>query len=256
MTRVDTDSARRTEKHAVDVDITDPQPPRGLDPRTAILLLVATSIAVMQVDGARWMPAAFAVGLTLTVWERAWRRALTLLVTVGVLAALESWLPIVWPNAVTTTAGVGASYLLRFVLVAAIGAHLIATTTPTRLSASLRAWRVPRPIAVTLGVMVRFFPVVANEAHAVLEAMRLRGLVNARGVARHPLRAAEQFVVPMIAASLRASDDLSAAAILRGLGSHRTPVPLVPPRFGLGDLLVVLFAAALATTTLLLRAVT
>ncbi|KTR93959.1 cobalt transporter [Microbacterium testaceum] len=205
----------------------------------------------MQVDGVRWMPAAFVVGLTLTIWERAWRRVLTLLVTVGVLAALGFWLPIVWPNAVTTTTGVGASYMLRFVLVAAIGAHLVVTTTPTRLSASLRAWRVPRPISVTLGVMVRFFPVVANEARAVLDAMRLRGLVGARGIARHPLRSVERFVVPMIAASLRASEDLSAAAILRGLGSHRTPVPLVPPRFGLGDLLVLVLAAALAAVTLL-----
>ncbi|WP_314451025.1 energy-coupling factor transporter transmembrane component T [uncultured Microbacterium sp.] len=251
MTRVDVDGTRRTGMHAVGVDIARSRPTPGLDPRTAILLLVATSVAVMQVDGVRWMPAAFVVGLALTIWERAWRRALTLLVAVGVLAALGFWLPIVWPNAVTATTGVGASYMLRFVLVAAIGAHLVATTTPTRLSASLRAWRVPRPIAVTVGVMVRFFPVVANEARAVLDAMRLRGLLGARGVARHPLRSVERFVVPMIAASLRASEDLSAAAILRGLGSHRTPVPLVPPRFGLGDLLVILLTAALAAIILL-----
>lgn len=253
MSTIDVDGTRRASALAVGVGVEAPPRPRGLDPRAAIVLIVATSVAIMQVDGVRWMPSTLVLVVVLTVWERAWRRLVSELVTVAVLAALAFWLPVVWPHPVSVALGVGAAYMLRFVLVAAIAAHLVATTTPTRLSAALRAWHVPRPIAVMLGVMLRFFPVVANEARAVLDAMRLRGLVGARGISRHPLRAVERFVVPMVAASLRASEDLSAAAILRGLGSHRVPVPLVPPRFGSGDLLILLLGAALAAATLLLK---
>ncbi|MGO2747138.1 energy-coupling factor transporter transmembrane component T family protein [Mycetocola reblochoni] len=251
MTPIDVDGTRRASALAVGVEA--PPRPRGLDPRAAIVLIVATSVVIMQVDGVRWMPAALVLVIALTMWEGAWRRLVSELVTVAVLAAFAFWLPVVWQHPVSATLGVGAAYMLRFVLVAAVAAHLVATTTPTRMSAALRAWHVPRPVAVMLGVMLRFFPVVANEARAVLDAMRLRGLVGARGVTRHPLRAVERFVVPMIAASLRGSEDLSAAAILRGLGSHRVPVPLVPPRFGAGDLLVLLLVVALVTATLLLK---
>jgi energy-coupling factor transport system permease protein len=83
--------------------------------------------------------------------------------------------------------------------------------------------------------MLRFFPTVMGEAVAVLDAMRLRGLAGGRGLARHPVRSLERFAVPMIAASLRASEDLSASAVLRGLGSRRRPSAMFPPRFGLPD---------------------
>ncbi|MGC3955519.1 MAG: ATP-binding cassette domain-containing protein [Propionicimonas sp.] len=139
-----------------------------------------------------------------------------------------------WPNPVTAIVALACSYLIRFVAAIGVGAHLIATTSPTALAAGLRAWRAPRPIAVTLAVMLRFFPVVNAEATAVLDAMRLRGLAGATGILRHPILTLERFTVPMIAASLRASEDLSASAILRGLGSHRKPTAMYPPRFGDG----------------------
>ncbi len=100
--------------------------------------------------------------------------------------------------------------------------------------------------------MLRFFPVVAAETAAVLDAMRLRGLVGPRGLARHPLLTLERFTVPMIAASLRASEDLASSAILRGLGSHRTPTAMHPPRPGPADLVLVLVVAVLTTAALTL----
>ncbi|MFT4167380.1 MAG: energy-coupling factor transporter transmembrane component T [Microlunatus sp.] len=226
----------------------------GLDPRTKILLVVVCSIAVMSPGGLRYVPAALVVAVGLALWEGAWRRVIGLVGTATVMWGLGWLLPLWWPSPVTAIVSLACVYLIRFTVAIGVGMHVIATTSPTQLAAAFRVWRVPRPIAVTLAVMLRFFPVVSAEATAVLDAMRLRGLVGTRGLLRHPVLTLERFTVPMIAASLRASEDLSASAILRGLGSHRTPTCMLPPRFGAADLVVGLGLAGLTAAALTLPA--
>lgn len=214
--------------------------------------MLLVSVAVMSPGGLWLVPAGILLAVVLAASERAWSRV-ALILLAAIVMYLFGWvLPAIWSNPVVTILAIGCGYLIRFVAAVGVGGHLIATTSPTQLSAALRAWRLPRAISVTLAVMLRFFPVVAAESAAVLDAMRLRGLTGARGFARHPILSLERFTVPMIAASLRASEDLSASAILRGLGSRRTPVSLDPPRFGWRDLGLVALLAALVVASLLL----
>lgn len=224
---------------------------QALDPRTKIILVILVSTAVMSPGGLRFVPAALALAVGLAVWEGAWRRALALPAAAAAMWVIGWLLPLWWPNALTAIVSIACVYLIRFVVAIGVGMHLIATTSPTQLSAAFRAWRVPRAISVTLAVMIRFFPVVASEAAAVLDAMRLRGLTGATGFLRHPILSLERFTVPMIAASLRASEDLSASAILRGLGSRRTPTSMTPPRFGAPDLALLLAVSGLAVWAML-----
>lgn len=225
---------------------------RGLDPRSKILLVLIVSLAVMSPGGLVFVPAGIVLATVLAVTERAWSRALLILGAAVAMYLLGWVLPVIWANPVVTVIAIGCGYLIRFIAAFGVGAHLIATTSPTQLSAALRAWHLPRAISVTLAVMLRFFPVVAAESSAVLDAMRLRGLVGITGLARHPILSMERFTVPMIAASLRASEDLSASAILRGLGSRHRPVSLDPPRFGWPDLGLLFALAVLAAASLLL----
>lgn len=222
----------------------------GLDPRTKIVLVLVVSAVVMSPGGLVFVPAALALAVGLAVWEGAWGRAGGLAAIAVAMWVLGWIVPLWWTNPVTAILSLASTYLIRFVAAIGVGMHLIATTSPTKLSAAFRAWRMPRAIAVTLAVMMRFFPVVAAESSAVLDAMRLRGLIGTRGLLRHPVLSIERFTVPMIAASLRASEDLSASAILRGLGSRRTPTTMDPPRFGVADLILVLVVVAVAAASL------
>lgn len=226
----------------------------GLDPRSKILLVLACSIAVMSPGGLRFVPFALLLAVGLALTERAWPRAALLVGIAAAMWVLGWMLPLWWPNAFTAIVSLACTYLIRFAAAIGVGAHLIATTSPTQLAAALRAWRIPRAISVTLAVMLRFFPVVSAEAASVLDAMRLRGLTGATGLLRRPVLTLERFTVPMIAASLRASEDLSASAILRGLGSRRAPTAMRPPRLGPADAVLLLAVAALTVATLILPA--
>jgi len=234
-------------------EIVSARPP-GLDPRTKIVLIAVAGLVLMSPGGLRFVPPALLLGAGLAAWEGAWRRLIGVIAATAVAGALGWLLPLWWANGLTLTVSAASAYLIRFVAIAGIGMHLLATTSPTQLSAALRASRAPRPIAVTMAVMLRFFPVVATEAVAVLDAMRLRGLAGVGGFVRHPILSLERFTVPMIASSLRASEDLSASAILRGLGSRRPPTTMIPPRFGLADLALVVIVAALTAAAVVLPA--
>ena len=63
---------------------------------------------------------------------------------------------------------------------------------------------------------------------------------------RHPLDGIEKLVVPVLAASARSADELSAAALIRGLGSGGRPTIVDRLRFGAADAVLLVLAAALA----------
>lgn len=221
----------------------------GLDPRTKVLAVALTSVVVLAPGGMQFVPAGILLGIGLALSERAWLRAVALPLAAGGLAGLVYLLPQIATGPLVTIAAIGSSYALRFVVVAGIAMHLVATVPPTRMSAAFRAWHLPRGLSVTSSVMLRFFPVVAAETRAVIDAMRLRGLAGVGGMMRHPVLAMERFAVPVIASTLRVGEDLSASAILRGLGSPHRPTSMHPPRLMWSDALFALLMAALAVAS-------
>ncbi|GAA3378556.1 energy-coupling factor transporter transmembrane component T [Streptomyces sannanensis] len=223
----------------------------ALDPRTGVVILLAASIAIMGPGGIRYVPAALAAGVLLALYERAWRRAIGLPAAAVAAAVVAYLLPRLAPWPVLGIVGVTAEFTLRLVAVGGIAAHLAQTVTPTRFTAALRSARVPSAFTVSGAVMLRFVPTILAEAKAVRDAMRLRGLGGLPAMLRRPVRSIEYFIVPLMASSLRSAEDLSASALLRGLGSQPRPTSIHPPKFGLPDVVALLGAMLLAGATVL-----
>lgn len=223
----------------------------GLDPRTAVLILLAASIAILAPGGGRFIPAVLIGGVLLAIFERAWRRALGLPAAAAVTAAAAYLLPLAAASPILGLIGVLAAYTLRLVAVGGIAAHLIRTIPPTRFIVALRSMRVPSVFTVPSAVMLRFAPTIVAEAQAVRDAMRLRGLGGRWALLRHPVRSIEYFTVPLIASSLRVAEDLSASALLRGLGSQARPTTMRPLRFGPADTMAAATVAVLVAASVL-----
>lgn len=97
-------------------------------------------------------------------------------------------------------------------------------------------------------VVVRFFPMAVRELRAIIQAMTLRGLKpGAWSAMRHPMRTGEYVVIPFLASAARIADELSAAAIIKGLGAQKTRSNTQPSHFGIGDAVVLTVLAALVT---------
>ncbi|RKT88961.1 energy-coupling factor transport system permease protein [Saccharopolyspora antimicrobica] len=228
-------------------------PARGwvLDPRTAVVILLAASITIMAPGGIWFVPAALVAATLLAISERAWRRAIGVPLAAAAAAGVAFLLPLVAPWPVLGFISVMAGFALRLVAVGGIAVHLARTIPPTRFTAALRAARIPSAFTVSGAVLLRFVPTIISEARAVHDAMRLRGLGGGLAVLRHPVRSIEYFTVPLMASSLRAAEDLSASSLLRGLGSQPRPTSMHPPRFGLPDAVAAVVVVVLGAATVL-----
>ena len=95
-----------------------------------------------------------------------------------------------------------------------MGYVLLSTTTVSEFVASMERMHMPRQIVIPIAVMFRFFPTVGEEAAAINAAMKMRGITF-----RSPVKMLEYRLVPLMLCSVKIGEELSAAALTRGLGA-------------------------------------
>ena len=115
---------------------------------------------------------------------------------------------------------------------------MIATTKVGDLIASLKKMKLTDKILIPLCVINRFFPVMAEEHRAISGAMRMRGI---RFGGTKVTKMFEYRLIPTIISSVKAGEELSAAALARGLGSPVTRTNLSSVGFRFCDYLIFLF---------------
>ncbi len=160
---------------------------------------------------------------------------------------------IAWgPVALTREGAIdGALAALRLGTVFLLGAAFVAATRPAEIKAGVEWLLKPLPgvnarrAGTTIGLLIRFIPVVWEQAAAVADAQRARAIEQRR----NPLRRAACFGIALMRRLFISADTLALAMEARGYRDDRTGAPLaVRP----GDW--PLFAAALAALVLLAAA--
>ncbi len=137
-------------------------------------------------------------------------------------------------------------YFLPFLIYAAL---LGSTTSIGEASAALHRTRIPVRATVPLLVFFRFVPTIGREFRSIRVAMRLRGSIG-RG---NPFRALEYLLVPLLFSLVRTGEELTVAALTRGLGLKNDRTHVSDPRIRALDVGLVLVLAALLVAALLTR---
>lgn len=98
----------------------------------------------------------------------------------------------------------------------------VSTTTVSEFMAACDRIRLTQSIEIPLVVMMRYFPTIAQDYSQISDATKMKAL----GLSQGPIIAAENRLVPLLASAVRGGEDLSAAALTRGLGApiHRTNI--------------------------------
>jgi energy-coupling factor transport system permease protein len=191
-----------------------------LDPRTKMVMGIAVGV-VLAAGGYGGLttyvrPALAAMPLLLLLLSKRWGAAAFYAVAFAAAYWCEAFLisrTFGLPNFILL-ASVGL--LVRFMPGIMMGYFLVSTTTVSDFMAAMRKMRVTEKLAIPLSVMFRFFPTVREEYAAIGDAMRMRGVSLAGG---KPLKMLEYRLVPMMMCSLKIGEELSTAALTRGLGS-------------------------------------
>ncbi|OKL50667.1 hypothetical protein BM477_00535 [Boudabousia marimammalium] len=219
----------------------------NVDPRTKLLFLVVVNTTLMHAAKAPEILVGMLVAGFLLVVSDGWRSLRPYLLIMLPAAFCAYVLPLLWQNVLVAIFVTIGYWTLRFGVSISAAIYVILTTGPAQLTAALRRLRIPQFIVIPFTVVLRYIPTVIDELFAIRDAMRLRGLFpGAFGVLAHPIRTAEYILVPLLSSSIRMADELSAAALTRGLGGAVQPTSIVRLRFTWHDAALIAATAAIA----------
>jgi energy-coupling factor transporter transmembrane protein EcfT len=214
-----------------------------LDPRTKLLLMLIINVTLFKGSAVYIMVGMAALPLSLLVASRKVKAAL--------VCAL-AYVAAVWANQflVPVTTGVlnlltvmVSGMLYRMMPGLIMGYYLVVTTTVSEFVAAMERLRVPAPFIISLSVMFRFFPTIGEEARAISAAMRMRGVsFTGSGFWKNPLALLEYRLVPLLMSTIKIGEELSAAALTRGLDNPTSRTNLCQIGFGIPDLILLTFA--------------
>lgn len=74
-------------------------------------------------------------------------------------------------------------------------------------------------VVIPCVVVIRFFPTIAEDYRQIRNAMALRGIASGGwGLVRHPAQSLEYILIPLLMNATNVAQDLSVAALTKGLG--------------------------------------
>lgn len=225
--------------------------PLRLDPRTKLFLMALVAITELMNGSSYFTAAVAAIPVLLLIQNRqlglaAWYVSLF---AIGMLARIYQG-QLALPMALNMIAVLLTGFVLRLAPAFAMAAYFVATTTANELVASLSRIGISRKITVPVSVVFRLVPTMREEWRSINEAMRMRGIrLGTKKFWRDPLALLEYRLVPLIVCLAKTGNDLSAAALTRGLerpGRHTSIA-----RIGLRsvDVIVVFLAVTLLAST-------
>lgn len=122
--------------------------------------------------------------------------------------------------------------------------YVVRTTRIDEFMSAMQKMHMPDGITISLAVVMRFFPTIKEEYSHIKDAMRMRGIMLGGGNAAKMI---EFRMIPLLFSCVNIGDELSAAAITRGLGGKVKRTSVVTLKLGVADyLLISVFVIATA----------
>lgn len=140
------------------------------------------------------------------------------------------------------------SAIISFVLVVyksllpPIAAGMFATqnTSVGEWVAAMKKWHLPNFLVIPFIVICRFFPTLRHDFKSIRQAMKFRGIyLSVSQVVKHPIQTMEYFLVPILKQVDYTAQELSAAALVRGLGYEGQHTSVISIKLKLQDYLLI-----------------
>lgn len=172
--------------------------------------------------------------------------SIKLLITYFVFVLLQYGLLPILPQSSVTVVSMFVVSFRRLFPCAMSGILLLQTTQVSDLMAGLYRLKMPKQIVIPMTVTLRYIPAIKEEWHNINDAMRIRSFrTSGYNLVKRIQKKVECYYVPLLVSASQIAEELSAAAITRGI---ENPVPrtiLCRTKFRLLDGGIFLFLFAL-----------
>ena len=181
-----------------------------LDPRTKLFMLITITTLMFSTSNDGIMnivkPILSLIPFALILSEHKFKTAGKYAVLYAVCFVLERLALNVWSGMISFLILAATSIMTRFAPGIMTGAYLISSTSVSEFISAMERMHVTEKIIIPLSVIFRFFPTIKEEYQAIRDAMKMR---NIRFGGKNPL----------MVSVIKIGDELSAAALTRGLGA-------------------------------------
>ncbi|WP_226803397.1 energy-coupling factor transporter transmembrane component T [Bifidobacterium cebidarum] len=192
---------------------------RTLDPRTKLFLLLTANLMLFFHVTVTTQIILVTIFLIPLVVAGRWKLTLNFALTYAVLTGLgfldPDALGVPWLHVISALA-VGCTMMLPCFIT---GAYAFTTTSPSEFICAMRRMHVPESVVIPCVVVIRFFPTIAEDYRQIRNAMALRGIAaGGWGLVRNPAQSLEYILIPLLMNATNVAQDLSVAAVTKGLG--------------------------------------
>lgn len=207
-----------------------------LDPRTKLLLLLFCVLSAMCAPSLLYELGLTALIGLLGILSGKWRYALKGMAFYGLICLFTLW-------AVRSMTGT-----LQVMFIAFLGlihkvypcgflsGVVLSTTRVNEFLSAMNRMHAPAKLVIPLAVMLRYLPSVREDWGYIRDAMRIRDVsLSLRGFFTNPGQMFECIYVPMMMTASRTADELSVAAVARGIENPKPRTCLVQIRFRPAD---------------------
>ena len=219
-----------------------------LDPRTKLYMILIVSSVVMMSATTFFLWAVRIVitliPILLLIFEKRYASALRFLVLYAAALCLTFFFLSEESTGILKSLLTGYCGIVAQFIPALITAwYVVRTTKIDEFMSAMQKMHVPDGITISLAVVMRFFPTIAEEYRSIRDAMKMRGIAFEKG---NVIRMVEFRMIPLLFSCVNIGDELSAAAITRGLGGKVKRTSVVTLKLHVADYLMILcFTAAL-----------
>jgi energy-coupling factor transport system permease protein len=198
-----------------------------LDPRATLLLLVFVTVVVFS-QTSLYLELALVTAIFVLFFCCALiKSGLKFMLVFGFLLALQYYLFPAAPKIFADFFAILTAYSRKVFPCIMIGAFIVKTTPMRYLILAMRKWRFPQKLIIPLSVTLRYFPAIREEIRHIRDAMKLREITGAAKF--------EAVLVPLMFSAANTADELSAAAVTRGIENPVPKTSVIELRFRLRD---------------------
>lgn len=216
-----------------------------LDPRTKLFMLVTITTLMFSTSNEGIMnvvkPILSLIPFALILSERRFKTAGKYALLYVACFILERLALNVWSGMLSFMVLAVSSIMTRFAPGIMTGAYLISSTSVSEFIGAMERMHITEKIIIPLSVIFRFFPTIGEEYQAIRDAMKMR---NIRFGGRNPFLMIEYRLIPLMVSVVKISDELSAAALTRGLGAPVRRINVCEIGFHVQDIIAIVLCLA------------
>lgn len=216
-----------------------------LDPRTKLFMLVTITTLMFSTSNEGIMnvvkPILSLIPFALILSERRFKTAGKYALLYVACFILERLALNVWSGMLSFMVLAVSSIMTRFAPGIMTGAYLISSTSVSEFIGAMERMHITEKIIIPLSVIFRFFPTIGEEYQAIRDAMKMR---NIRFDGRNPFLMIEYRLIPLMVSVVKISDELSAAALTRGLGAPVRRTNVCEIGFHVQDIIAIVLCLA------------